>query len=71
MKRILALLPILILCGCNDGRIPEEDCQTVCGSDSGLEMILEDCSRFGNAEDVTTCILSAIEVFNLCHARCE
>ncbi len=74
-ERILMLLSLLLLFGCSNGRIAEEDCQSICGGEARLELVQHECGRLsddvsGN-EDVATCRLAAAAAFEACHSRCE
>ncbi len=71
MLRLLVLIPFFLAVGCKGGKIPAEDCQAICGSDSRLELILHECGRIHDLEDAETCRLTATDAFNTCHSRCE
>ena len=70
MRFLWVLIPAFYL-GCEGGRIPEGDCQSICGSETRLELVIHECGRIGDPVDVETCRLSAIEAFETCHSRCE
>ena len=65
------LLAAVLIVSCKGGKIAEDDCQSICGSDARLTLAVHECARIGNAETIETCILAATVAFNTCHSRCE
>ncbi len=70
-ERILILLSLLLLFGCSNGRIAEEDCQSICGGEARLELAQNECGRIHSDRDAESCRLAAAAAFEACHSRCE